>query len=31
MDEIPAAMILQPAWRLLEGARHLRKIFDTIE
>jgi iron complex transport system substrate-binding protein len=29
--ELPGAVILQPGWRLLEGARRLREILDTIE
>ena len=29
--ELPGASILQPGWRLVEGAAHLRKIFDAFE
>jgi iron complex transport system substrate-binding protein len=29
--ELPGAIILQPGWRLLEGARRIRDILDTVE
>jgi iron complex transport system substrate-binding protein len=31
VHEIPGAEILQPGWRLLEGARRMQNIFNTVE
>lgn len=31
IHELPGAIILQPGWRLLEGARRMCEIFNTVE